>query len=269
MLQPEVLQPLIRYLMDPLYAKDVALIMRRAGERGTQILLDLLVEAPTYAERRAYMQALQYMDTGMDMLIGMLNHPEWFVVRNVADVIGEMQLEEAVTALGNAGTHPDRRVRLSAGMALARIGSPSANKYLGKLLRDDEPSIRMEIAKSVRGTGLGALAMPLANAAETEDREDIQCELYRALGRVGTNDAVTALIKATEPVGLLKGLRSSQKRVAATEGLASAGGDRAMAALRELATDRDKHVRAAAEAGLSRLEGGEATTAEVGMEAGE
>lgn len=253
MLQSEVLQPLIPYLLDPLYARDVALIMRRAGERGTQILLDLLVEAPTFAERRAYMQALEHTDAGTEMLVGMLDHHEWFVVRNVADLAGEMKLVSAIPALGKAGEHEDHRVRLSAGLALSKIGTPAVMKYLGALLRDPHPTVRWEIAKNVGGKELRPLAMPLVNAAASEEEEEIRSEMFRALGRVGSDNAVSALIKASEPVGLLKGRRTAAQRAAAAEGLVAAGGERAIDALRVLAADRDKHVRAVALKGLEEL----------------
>jgi HEAT repeat protein len=227
--------------------------MRRAGERGTQILLDLLVEAPTFAERRAYMQALEHTDAGTEMLVGMLDHHEWFVVRNVADLAGEMKLVSAIPALGKAGEHEDHRVRLSAGLALSKIGTPAVMKYLGALLRDPHPTVRWEIAKNVGGKELRPLAMPLVNAAASEEEEEIRSEMFRALGRVGSDNAVSALIKASEPVGLLKGRRTAAQRAAAAEGLVAAGGERAIDALRVLAADRDKHVRAVALKGLEEL----------------
>lgn len=253
MLLTEVLTPLVKYLLDPLYATDVSRIMKRAGERGTQMLLDLLVEAPTFAERRAYMQALRQADEGTDMLIRMLEHPEWFVVRNVADLAGEMGLKDAIPTLGRAVEHRDRRVRLSAGLALAKIGTPAAMKFLGSLLHDEEPAVRMQIVKAVSGKEQRALAMPLVNAADSEEDDEIRSEIYRALGRVGSDNAVTALIKASEPSGLLKGRRNALQRLAATEGLVAAGGDRAIEALRVLSVDKDKHVRAVALHGLDEL----------------
>lgn len=249
-LQSEVLQPLIEYLLDPLYKQDVALIMRRAGAKGTEILLDLLVAAPTFAERKAFMEALRQIELGTEMVVGMLNHPEWFVVRNVADLVGELRIEEGITGLGQAGRHADKRVRLSAGLALAKIGTPSAFKHLGNLLRDPEPEVRLEIAKHVGGKELAPLAMPLVNAADSEELEEVQAEFYRALGRIGTTEAVVALIQASKPVSLLKQRKVATKRQAATEGLALAGGERALDTLRVLANDRDRHVRETARSAL-------------------
>jgi len=259
-LQPEVLLPLIDYLLDPLYDKDVAEIMRRGGTRGAQMLLDRLVAATTFAERRAYMEALRQIDAGTEQVVGMLKHHEWFVVRNIADLVGEMRIEEGVAALGQAAKHDDDRVRLSAGLALAKIGTPAASKYLGGLLRDEDHRIRSEIAKQVKGRGLGALAMPLVNAAESEENENVRAEFYRALGRIGTPDAVQALIRTAKPKGFLKGfgqglpgIKSDGVRLAAAEGLGFAGGRMSLDALEELSRDRDRGVREAARKGLATL----------------
>lgn len=250
-LQPEVLQPLVDLLLDPIYAKDIASIMRRAGARGTELLLDLLVQAPTFAERRAFMQALREVEVGTELIVRMLYHHEWFVVRNVADLVGEMHIEEGVSALGEAAKHPDRRVRLAAGLALAKIGTPSAVKHLGTSLRDEAGQVRHEVAKQVSGKGLAALAMPLVNAAATESSDEVRAEFYRALGRIGTADAVTALIKASKPGGLVIKRRVTGDRVAATEGLVLAAADtRARHTLHDLAKDRDRHVRRVAQAAV-------------------
>jgi HEAT repeat protein len=257
-LQPEVLQPLLEYLLDPLYNKDVAEIMRRAGQRGTELLLEVLIAATTFAERRAYLEALRQIDTGMDVIVATLNHHQWYVVRNVADLVGELRIEEGVPGLGDAAKHEDSRVRLSAGLALAKIGTPSAVKHLGALLRDKDMRVRLEVAKAVEGRGLAALAMPLVNAADSEEDSEIRQEFYRALGRIGTNDAVQALIKAAKPKGILSGLRNvpgvkqDGNRLAATEALGLAGGKLAIPALEDLAQDRDRSVREMAKRGLER-----------------
>lgn len=70
------------YLLDDLYAADVVLIIRRAGKPGTRVILELLVKAPTFAERKAYLRLLREVEEGLDAITGMLAHPDWFVIRN-------------------------------------------------------------------------------------------------------------------------------------------------------------------------------------------
>ncbi len=253
-LQPGALQALTPFLLDPLYAKDVGEIMCRAGRNATRLLLDLLVAAKTYAERRALIEVLRGIDSGMDIVVSMLNHHEWYVVRNVADLVGDLQIEEGVDALGKACRHPDKRVRQSVATALAKIGKPSTVKYLSVVIRDRDPTVRTEVLKHIGGRGLAALAMLLVNAAETEQNENVLAELYRAMGRIGTPDTVGALIKATEPRGLIRSGHSPAVRMAAVDGLVLAGGLAAREKLESLTRDRNTKVREAARQGLVDVE---------------
>ena len=233
-LEQGLVKQVARYLFDEIFAEDVVRIVRRVGTRATKVLLDLLVEAPTFAERRAYLHALRQVESGGDVVAGMLSHPEWYVVRNAADLVG---------ALGGAVEHEDRRVRHAAGVALAKIGSPAAITHLRKVLRDPDPEVRVAVARELRGYRLGSLVMPLVSVAEKEQNLDVLCEYYRALGRIGTPAAIQVLARAEQPGRLFAVRRSTAPRRAAAEGLALAGGKVARDMLQALAHDRDRDVR--------------------------
>ncbi len=254
LLTPDVLQPLSKLLIDPLYGRDIIHIMRRAGLKGTQLMLDQLIAAPTFAERRAYLEALRQVEEGNDIIVNMLGHHEWFVVRNVADLVGELAIEEAIPALGKAVEHKDARVRLAVGVALAKIGTPRTVRYLRAALHDKDPRVRASVAREIGGTGLSALVMPLINAIDTEELDEIRSEYYRALGRIGTPDAIRALKEAASKTGGLFRSRGGTLRAAAVEGLAAAGGDEAKRVLESLKRDRDKDVRDATLTGLRTLD---------------
>jgi HEAT repeat protein len=238
------------YLLDDLYADDVVTILRRAGKPGTKVLIERLVQAKTFAERKAYLNVLRDVEEGTEAVAGMLSHSEWYVVRNMADLAGELRIQEAVPALGRAIENKDDRVRRSAGVALAKIGTPQTVAFLRKVLDDPDPKVRIAIFAEVGGRGHGSLAMPLVAATEKEEVAEVRAQYYRALGRIGTPDAVNALKHVAEPGGRLLGRRAAGERVAAVEGLALAGTDQARAALESLRDDRAKEVREAAVAGL-------------------
>ncbi len=250
----EILQPPSKLLLDPLYGRDAIHIMRRAGSRGTQLLLDQLIKAPTFAERRAYLEALRQVEEGTDIIVSMLHHHEWYVVRNVSDLVGELAIEEAIPALGKGVEHPDARVRLSAGVALGKIGTPQTVRYVRPALHDKDPRVRASVAREISGKGLSALVMPLINAADAEEVEEVQGEYYRALGRIGTPDAVAALKDVARKTGGLFRSKGGNVRIAAVQGLAIAGGDDAKRVLESLKRDRDKDVREAAVTGLRTME---------------
>jgi HEAT repeat protein len=254
MLGSEILRPLANLLLDPLYVEDVLVIMGRAGPNATQLLLDLLVGAPTFAERRAYMTALGKLGEGTSNVVAMLNHHQWYVVRNVADLIAELRLEEAVPELGKVVGHDDLRVRQSVAIALARIGTPAAARHLHTSLRDEDSQVRMTVAKELAGAGLSGLIMPLANELEREEDPEVREEVCRALGRIGTPEAVRTLENVARRKGkMFAQQRPSGDRRAAVEGLTLAGGDAARQVLKELAQDRDKEVRSAAQEGLKSI----------------
>ena len=74
-------------------------VLRRLGSDATEILMDLLVETEAMAERRGYFSALTRMEDGTEIIIHHLDHPTWYVVRNAAELCGEMRLAKAVPKL--------------------------------------------------------------------------------------------------------------------------------------------------------------------------
>ena len=232
---------------------DALLVLRRAGEDGVEVLLDLLVAAPTIEERRGIFMALTGMKEGTDQLVHMLGHHQWFVVRNVAELAGELGLEEAVPALAQQLGHEDERVRKAVALALAKIGSSGAADPLRRALRDKSPEVRMQAALGVGGRKSSALAMPLVAAMEEEEDEDVERELILALGRIGSPSAVQALIKFAQPGGRLFGRKPAALRATAVEALRLAATPAAVGTLEGLTNDGDKQVRAAALSALGDL----------------
>jgi HEAT repeat protein len=237
---------------DEVYHEDIVKVMRRAGKAGTKMLLDLLIEAPSQAERRAYLRALRQMEEGSDVIASLLGHHEWFVVRNAADLVGELKLVEAVPALSRVAQHTEARVRRAVGLALARIGTPETALSLRKLVTDADPEVRLAVVKELGGRGMSGLAMPIVSAAGAEQDPEVLSEYYRALGRIGTPDAVQALVKAAQESPGLLSRKPQGPRLAAIEALGTAGGPSAVAVLKELMESRSGDVRATAAGALER-----------------
>jgi hypothetical protein len=246
----DTLKKFIPYVCDEVYHDDIVLVMRRAGTQGTKMLLDQLVEAPSQAERRAYLRALRQIETGSDVVASLLSHHQWYVVRNAADLIGELKITEAIPAMGKVVQHDDPRVRKSVGIALARLGTPETAIHLRKSITDTDRDVRLSVTKEIGGKTLSGLAMPLASAADSEQDPEVLSEYYRALGRIGTPEAVQALVKAAGDAGKLLSRKPVGPRLAAVEGLVTAGTASAMAGLKELSGGRGD-VAAAASAALA------------------
>ncbi len=237
----------------PLERDDALLVLRRAGEDGVEVLLDLLVAAPTIEERRGIFMALTGMKEGTDQLVHMLGHHQWFVVRNVAELAGELALDDAVPALAQQLNHDDERVRKAVALALAKIGSSAAAEPLRRALRDKSPEVRMQAAVGVGGRKSSALAMPLVVAMDEEEDQAVIRELILALGRIASSASVQALIKFAQPGGRLFGRKPAELRVTAVEALRLAATPAAIGTLEGLTDDGDRQVRLAAESALADL----------------
>ena len=95
--------------------------------------------------------------------------------------------------------------------------------------------------------------MSLAVAADGESRPEIQREMHLALGRIGSAEAIQALVKAAEP-GKRSFLRRKpvSVRLSAVQGLHIAG-PTAANALKDLLSDEELEVRDAVQKALQTL----------------
>ena len=253
MITKQMLDGLSKLVQVPHLEDAASAVLQRAGPDGMEVLLDLLTTSNTVTERRGVFNALIQMKEGQDQLVHMLGHPQWFVVRNVADLVGELGLEAAVPALTKQLEHDDERVRRQVALALAKIGTRSAAEPLRRALRDSSADVRRQAALGVGGRKASALAMPLVVALEEEKEPDVVRELIFALGRIGSPDAVQALIKLAQPSGKLFNRKPSALRVTAVEALRVAGTPAAIGTLQSFASDSDKQVRAAVQQALTEL----------------
>src|SRR6266516_986636 len=143
--------------------------------------------------------------------------------------------------------------RAAAVVALAKIGTRGAAEPLRRALRDRSKEVRMQVAVGIGGRKSSALAMPLVVAMEEEKDEAGVRELILALGRIGSPDAVQALIKWAQPTGRFFGRKPSELRVAAVEALRLAATPAALGTLEGLSDDGDREVREAASRGVAEL----------------
>ncbi|HSE66878.1 MAG TPA: HEAT repeat domain-containing protein [Gemmatimonadales bacterium] len=252
MLPRSALERLARMVSSGPHRTEAVAVMRRMGADATEVLLHEMATAEDASDRRAYFNALKEMTEGTNLVVHMLSHDDWFVVRNVADLAGELRIENAVPQLAKQVDHADERVRKAVAGALAKIGGSPAAEALRHALKDSSPGVRLQAVANLDGRKTQGLAASLAIAAEDESKPDVQREMYLALGRIGSQDAIAALQKAAEPGRRLFRRKSTAARLAAIEGLHLAGPSAANA-IKGFLEDEDPEVRAAAEKALSTM----------------
>ena len=239
--------------------EELLAVLARTGDEGAEALIEQLTAAQSLSERRVYFDALVRLNAGTTTLVHMLGDPRWYVARNAADLLGELNARDADGALADLLAHDDDRVRRAAAHALGKLGTAPAVVALRKALKDPSAHVRALAAAGLASRKGAKSAGTLARALEIEPDLEVQIAILSALGRVANAEAVQRLIKAAEPAGTFK-RKLTAYRVAAVQGLGEARTPAAMTALRELSSDRDREVREAAARALTHADRAEPTT---------
>jgi hypothetical protein len=221
-------------------------VLRAGRAAATEFLRERLLAAASPEDRRHHVALLRQQPEGLRYFFLLLQHPEPDMAIRTADLIGELELREAVPLLERVVVHPEPRVRDAVLRALVCIATPEAVTLLGQLLREPAGELRTAAARAIGGAGLGAIVPVIDEVAAIERDTGMLTELGRALGRVGTPEAVTLLTRWAQPPGLRFWRSGTARRLAAVAGLQLAGGAGAVGVLWGLTTDRDSAVRRAA-----------------------
>lgn len=250
-----------RFRTAPVLSKLAGCIVRGAGDRkhavtvlaaadtlGADAIIEALVNATERTHRQAYLQALREVPVASGSLSHMLGDARWFVTRNAAYLIGELQLTALDGALYAQRGHADERVRLAVLTALGKLGTSKAIAALQAAVRDASPAVRRLAASAVGALPPERTVAISRQALATETDDDVRAAFFGALAQSNTDDAVTLLAEAAAPGGRLFGRKPSKPRVAAVQALQRMSVPRAQDALDALKRDHDAEVRAAANA---------------------
>jgi HEAT repeat protein len=233
--------------------ETVLRVLARARDEGARALIAHLMAAETLEERRIFFDAIVELRAGVPQLIDALGHPQWYIVRNAASLLGEMGAREADAAIAALLQHTDERVRKAAAAALTKLDTPAAINALRQVIGDKSPEVRRHAASAYSSQRAASTnsSRSLALALDNEADGDVQLEIIAALGRLGTPDAVQKLIKAIFPAESSN--RPVELRVAAAEALIQARGKAALSTLRPLLQDSDHGVRETAKQLIGRM----------------
>ena len=252
--RPELLRVIAAKLPNHLDRRDEFIaVLTRAGENGSEALVEQLMLEPHQKDRRVYFDALMQLNAGVPSLLHMLHDSRWFAMRNAAELLGEMHVSRAEHPLTDLQTHPDERVARAAKNALLRMNTPRAMVTIEQVFKTGDAQYRTEAAAALVARKDGRSTATLLQALDAERDPGVQVALLGALGKVATPEAVQHLRKCAQAGGSLFKKRTLEFRVAATHALADAGTLEALEALRSLQSDKEADVRAAATLSLGRV----------------
>ncbi|MCU0648755.1 MAG: HEAT repeat domain-containing protein [Gemmatimonadaceae bacterium] len=243
--RPAAVTLLARYVTDGAGDHAIHAALARAGDFAVRILLEALADADTLAARRACFDAIAAIDLGTGPLLDALRDERWFVVRNAALLLGEVDAPGTEAALAGAMGHTDVRVRLAVAGALLKRRTPAALAAVQRAVRDTSPLVRQLAARAYAvGADARPSSAPLITALDLEGDERVAREQVTALGRLATPDAIQRLVRMLTPG--TTNTPSAALQVAAMEALVAARGDAAVVTLKRLVDVPDPDVRAAA-----------------------
>ncbi len=237
----------------PARRDEFVAILGRAGENGADALIAQIGAAAHQRDRHLYFGALLQHKAGVSSLLHMLDDPQWFVVRNAAEMLGELQVREAERPLTDLLRHDDDRVRRAATGALMRLGTARAMQAIQAGLADSAPDMRVDAASALVARKDARSTPTLLQALDAEKDEQVQAAFLLALGKLGSPEAVQRLIKGAEVERGLFKRKTTAYRVASVHGLSEARTLEATDAIRALQSDKDAEVREAAKQAVARI----------------
>jgi HEAT repeat protein len=213
------------------------------------LVLGAFVAAPVElrAPYRAVVRAAA--DRALEPLQGKLADPEPAIVAAAAEFLGVTGSPQAVALLLPLLRHSSEYVREAALLGLAEAGGREISRPAMPALKDESVAVRAAAARAVAAGGDPASSTVLIRRMEQEPDEGVQAELLRAIGRLGSKEALEVLAKYAEPGGMMN-RRSTTVRAAAIEGLRHLTRPEARGLLELYSKDKEPAVRKAAEAAL-------------------
>jgi HEAT repeat protein len=185
-----------------------------------------------------------------------LQDGRWFVVRNMATILGDLGSEGTVEALGHHVKHPDRRVRREVVRAMAKIGGRQAARFLRECVTDADAVVRQAVIGYL-GAARDSVALPplMALAGERprdKEGQDLRKTAIMALGQIGNRTAVPVLTHLVHKRSWFRRGEAEDVRIAAAAALGLLGGPEAVEALQR-AKGSGGRVGEACEQALARL----------------
>jgi hypothetical protein len=185
------------------------IVLRTAPDESVRLLLELVADEDRRQIRLEIVDLLPTLAAGrLDLLADHLVDPRWYIVRNVITVLARIGTPDVVPYFRTGIDHPDARVRREALQALGQLPAERAEAMLIEALHHSDPDTR---ALAARWLGLRRVTDAVAPLAAILEREPLgesvrlKHEIIRALGRIGTLPAQSALQRVALSGGLLRG----------------------------------------------------------------
>ena len=208
-------------------------ISRSLGAPLTRILLTRLAGVENLSAKKVLFEALiSQGEIAVAPIVATLKDDRWAVLRNAAQLLGEIRAAAAIEPLRVLLSHPDLRVRREALRALTRIGGSGVIAILAKILQGDDSELRRQAMLC-----LGAIKNPatiplLVQFLQVKDwrfqQLEAKIDAVRALGEIGSVDVLPILMAMVNHRCLFYRGRNDVLRAEALSAIGEIGGPEAI-----------------------------------------
>ena len=180
---------------------DVDMIMEIIRARGAQsipLLLDALADEETRTVRSSLLRILIGMGNEVgQIVVERFTDDRWFVLRNLAIILGEVGDQSMVEHLSVVFDHLDARVRREAIASTIRLGGPQAAPLLVRALEEEDPEVYLMAIHGLGFHGDPACLPRLRTLLSSPNFRGQSTNLIQvvaiALGRLGDEESRTVL----------------------------------------------------------------------------
>lgn len=191
-------------------------------------------------------------DQAVPALLSMIGDKRWFIVRNIAAILGVIASKEAVPDLINCLKHPDIRVCKEVMRSLSLIGGADAEAAILSVLRGGNPALQPQAIASLGGMKSVKALPDLLKIVLADDMFlktlAIKQEALVAIGMIGYPQVTPPLLDMLGSRRLVAPARWKQFRISIVHCLAKLGDRRCLPVLSKMASGTGDLEKACAEA---------------------
>jgi HEAT repeat protein len=248
---PENLRTLFRVAQNP---EDIRQYLMLLGRPMISTMIRTLGELQDRRQRKLLCEILAELGRqDIDALADGLSDERWYLIRNLAMILGMTKQPGAVRHIEKVLAHPDMRVRREAVRALDVIRTEDTKMLFLSVLGDVDQTVRMTALKALRrfrDTSLFQLLKGTVSAEELKNKSFAEKrEILETLSALGGKEAFPLLSELFRKKGFMEKEDATEIRAAAAYGLGIIGSPEAFSLLeKEAGTRKDILREACAEA---------------------
>jgi HEAT repeat protein len=228
--------------------EDVTGYLALLQRNSVKPLIKLLGERKKSKIRRVICDALSEIGrNAIELFTPFMDDPRWYLVRNIAYILGRIGKEESLPYLQKAFNHQEVRVRREALQAVGLIGGPKAVGLLVRGLTDEDVRIRSMAAINLGKVGKKAGLVPLLEAVQSKefhkrDASEVKA-FFDAIGMLGSNESLPVIRQMLERKSWFGRGKTEEIRLGAANALAVIGTPEAKAILMSGKDSKDESIR--------------------------